>query len=155
MASQYETDFYAWTQIQSDKLRHLMVERSNLDLDLENIAEEVDSMGRSFRNQLGNRLTNLIEHLLKLAFSTNSDPRRQWELSVKGQRVAIKKLVRKNPSLRPLLSEEADDSYPEAIGFFDDEMLAELGMPPLPETCPFDLESQILNDEWLPEPAYR
>ena len=151
MASQYETDFHAWTQDQSAKLRRLLAERANLDLDFENIAEEIDSLGRSNRRQLINRLEELDNHLLKLAFSLAWEPRRQWKNSVRGQRIDIAELLEESPSLKPFLVEALEKAHRAAVRSFDDEKLIELTMPPLASTCPFDLD-QMLDPDWWPEP---
>lgn len=153
MASQiHESDFYGWTQEQAAKLRRLRDERANIDLDLENIAEELEDMGRNNRQQLMNRLAGLYEHLLKLAFSLAWEPRNQWKNSVNAQRKSIAKLLKKNPSLKSHLEEEALDGYDLALVVFDEEKLIELNMHPLPETPPFDLQDQVLKEGWLPEP---
>lgn len=152
MATLYETDFHAWTLEQAEKARRLAAERSNIDLDLLNIAEELDDMGRSNRQQLTHRLAGIYEHLLKLAFSLNSEPRRQWELSVKAQRASIARLIRKYPSLKHHVQEDADDGYEIALAIFDDTLLIQLNMDPLPDTAPFDLHEQALNPDWWPEP---
>jgi len=149
-AALYETDFYAWTPEQNEKLRRLLDQRVNTDLDLENLAEEIESMGRSDRSQLETRLANLIEHLLKMAFSLAWEPRHQWRLLVTGQQFSINKLLRKNPSLRRELPEAFDDVYSRAVAGFDDEKLIELTMDPLPDLCPFDPHDHILNDAWWP-----
>lgn len=151
MASLYETDFYAWTQEQSDKLRRLLTTRTNLDLDIENIAEEIDSMGRSNRHQLVNRLAELDEHLMKLAFSLAWEPRRQWKKSVTGQRYSIAKLLRQNPSLRRELPASLEAAHEDALREFDQDKLIRLNMNELPGLCPFELDD-MLNDEWWPEP---
>jgi hypothetical protein len=151
-AELYEADFYAWTQEQSAKLRALFESRANVDLDLDNLSEEIDSMGRSFRYQLESRLTNTLEHLLKLAYSPLWEPQNMWRGSVRGQRIALQKLLRKNPSLKPVLPASLEECYEYALKVFDDEKLAELTMPPLPASCPFDLETEIMNPDWWPDP---
>ena len=150
MATKYETDFYGWTQEQSAKLRALITERSNLDVDLENIAEEIDSLGRSDYRQLVSRLEELDNHLLKLAFSLAWEPRRQWKISVKGQRIDILELLEESPSLKPHLDEALAKAHRKAARSFDDAKLIELTMPPLPSTCPFEID-QMLDPEWWPE----
>ena len=80
----YEIDFYAWTQKQAELLRN-----KNIDsLDWENIAEEIESMGRSEKRQLKNRLKVLIMHLLKWQFQPNLRSR-SWELTIKEQRLQL------------------------------------------------------------------
>ena len=151
MATKYETDFYGWTQEQSAKLRALLRERSNLDLDMENLAEEIDSLGRSDYNQLVSRIDEIAIHLLKLHFSTALDCERLWKNSVRGQRNRIAKLLRESPSLKPRLGEALVAGYDDALRHFSDEKLIELGMPEhLPSTSPFELE-HILADDYWPE----
>ena len=152
MASQYETDFYGWTQEQSGKLRKLLTERSNLDIDLENIAEEIDSMGRSDRRQLVSRLGEIDNHLMKLAFSLAWEPRQQWKNSVQGQRRGIGKLLKDSPSLKPQLDDALVEAHEDALRYFDEAKLIQLNMPEtLPVTCPFELD-QMLDLEWWPDP---
>ena len=57
----YVTDFYAWTQAQAELLRH----QDWSQLDLPNLIEEIESLGKQQRQELRNRLSILIGHLLK------------------------------------------------------------------------------------------
>ena len=59
--SQYEQDFHAWTQEQSQLLRLGKWQ----ELDLENLAEEIESLGKQQKQELRNRFGVLIGHLLK------------------------------------------------------------------------------------------
>jgi uncharacterized damage-inducible protein DinB len=59
--SLYEQDFYQWTQQMATVLRNGHFDQ----LDIENIAEEIESLGRSDRRELKSRLTVLLMHLLK------------------------------------------------------------------------------------------
>jgi hypothetical protein len=151
MATLYETDFYAWTLEQASRLRRMAAERENLDVDVENIAEEIESMGRSNRTQLVNRLAQLDEHLMKLAFSPSWEPRSMWRNSARGQRHSIAKLLRQNPSLRRELPDALAEAHEDALRVFDEEKLIQLTMPELPGLCPFDLDD-LLRDDWWPEP---
>ena len=58
---EYEEDFYAWTVEQSRLLRAGELSA----IDVANIAEEIESMGRSDRRELRSRLVVLAMHLLK------------------------------------------------------------------------------------------
>src|SRR4051812_49650097 len=82
----YERDFYLWTQRQAAELRHAAAQRTNLPLDLENLAEEVESLGKSDRRAVVSYLIKLIEHLLKLAYSPAQYPRSGWRKSVRKAR---------------------------------------------------------------------
>jgi hypothetical protein len=66
--SDYDLDFYAWTQRQGSLLRRLAAgERVNdADLDWPNIAEEIETLGRSERGAVASRIRNVVEHLMKL-----------------------------------------------------------------------------------------
>ena len=149
MASLYDTDFYGWTQEQSAKLRALLRERSNLDLDIENIAEEIDSLGRSDYRQLVSRFEEIAIHLLKLHYSTLLECERLWKNSVRGQRTRIARLLRQSPSLKPRLQEALEAGYEDALRHFSDEKLIELGMPGhLPGTSPFDVDDCLTDNRW-------
>jgi len=149
----YETDFYEWTQEQAAKLRKLQAERVNLDLDLENIAEEIESVGKSDRRELHSRLARIVEHLLKLGESTLWEPRRGWQNSVRAERNSLVKLFKQSPSLRLAAAEELEDAYDHAARRLAHQII-ELGMDPLPITCPYELD-QVLDLEWWPEPRDR
>jgi hypothetical protein len=57
----YETDLYEWTRTQADALRR----RAANEIDWDNVAEEIESLGRNDRRQIEHRLENLILHLIK------------------------------------------------------------------------------------------
>src|SRR3546814_1610136 len=84
-AELYDTDFYAWTKAQADRLRRLEATRANLDLDLPRLAEEVEDLGKSERNTLRSHLRRIIEHCLKLEWSPATDPRGSWRLSIRSE----------------------------------------------------------------------
>ncbi|MFN8491518.1 MAG: DUF29 domain-containing protein [Caldilineaceae bacterium] len=142
----HETDFYAWTQEQAKWLRTEALEK----LDLPNLAEEIEDMGRSEQRELDNRLTILLRHLLKLGCLPNSNPARGWRSTIKEQRYRIDRLLLKNPSLRSLAPEIIKDVYPEASDLaLDDLAQDDLADKAFPAHCPWTVE-QILDLHWLP-----
>ena len=62
----YDEDFFAWAKQQAEALRAASRAGSNLKLDWENLAEEIESLGRSQRHELRSRLGVVLAHLLKL-----------------------------------------------------------------------------------------
>ena len=62
----YERDFCHWTAEQAAALRAAAARRLDLALDFENLAEEIESLGRSDRRALVSHIKRVIEHLLKL-----------------------------------------------------------------------------------------
>ena len=94
MTGLHDHDFYAWTQEQA-----FLLHAGKLSaVDMEHIAEEIESMGRSEQQQLGNRLIVLLLYLLKWQFQPNFRGN-SWRLSIKEQRVKVARHLRKNPSL--------------------------------------------------------
>jgi hypothetical protein len=89
--SLYDQDFVAWTEQQADALRSAGRDRTNQPLDWENLAEEIESLGKSDRRELRSQIYRIIRHLAKLQFSP-ADARKQAEL-----------VLADSPSLRPEL----------------------------------------------------
>jgi hypothetical protein len=79
--SLYEEDYYAWTKAQAAELRRMAARRVNSALDLANLAEEVESLGRSDLNTVRSQVRRIIEHLLKLEYSPSAEPRADWRQS--------------------------------------------------------------------------
>ena len=152
-ASLYETDFYEWSLDQAAKLRRLLGERANSELDLENLAEEIESMASSDRRELGNRLEIILIHLLKLAYCFYTDPRQTWVNSVQAQRSSIKKMFKQSPSLKRLADEMLADAYKDALEEAKTETI-DLTMRELPLVNPFSL-AEVLDRAYVPEPPVR
>ena len=70
--SDYDIDFYAWTQEQAAVLRA----KESKTLDWDNLAEEIESLGRSERLAIESHLQNLLTHLLKWRYDPATEPRR-------------------------------------------------------------------------------
>lgn len=78
----YRADYYAWTRQQADELRRLRVARLNTPLDLANLAEEIESLGRSDLRRVRSQLRRIMEHLLKLRCSPAVEPRGGWRVTI-------------------------------------------------------------------------
>ena len=98
-AGLYEDDFVRWTEQQSSALRDAARAGTNLPLDWGNLAEEVESLGRSQRHELRSRLAVIIEHLMKLEHSPAIDPRTGWMEIISRERLNVEDLLRDSPSL--------------------------------------------------------
>ena len=114
MTDLYETDFVGW----SDRTAQLLREHRWNELELEPLIDEVESLGRSERNQLWNRYTIILEHLLCIDYWIPVDERernrRGWELTVTEQTKRIKRLLRVSPSLQPYFLQISDECYADA-----------------------------------------
>jgi hypothetical protein len=143
----YDEDFYAWTQEQAALLR----EGAVTDLDLTNLAEEIDSLGKSDRRALGSHLRNLVMHLLKWQYQPDGRlTGHSWESSVLNARAGITELVEDSPSLERELPGLLVRWYPLARR----QAAAETRLPlaTFPLTCPWALDQVLNPDFWPDEP---
>ena len=106
----YETDFYAWTLEQSK-----LLQISNFKgLDIVNLVEEIESLGKQQRQELENRLAILLGHLLKWDYQPERRSK-SWKATIREQRRAIQRLMQANPSLKPYLEEAIAYAYQSGI----------------------------------------
>jgi len=142
-ATGYEVDFYAWANEQAALLRTGRLGAADID----NIAEELESMGKSQKRELVSRLTVLLIHLLKWRFQ----PKRRsgsWKGTIATQRIELGRHLRGNPSLKAGLEEAVEDAYDGAIEIARNET----GLPKatFPAVCPWTW-MQIMDREFWPE----
>nr|VFK15632.1 MAG: protein of unknown function DUF29 [Candidatus Kentron sp. LPFa] len=136
----YETDFYAWANREAALLRA----GNFLAADVENIAEEIESMGKRERRELISRLEVLLMHLLKWQYQP-AFRGRSWELTIKEQRKRLESHLSENPSLKS----ELDQSIADAYGIATIRAEKETGLDSFPEICPYRFE-EIMDDGFLP-----
>lgn len=98
----YDTDFFRWSQVQAEAIRAAAPVRINTPqpIDWENVAEEIEDLGKSVRRELYSRVRVIIERLLKLSASPTLEPRRGWAETILEHRAEIEQLLDENPSLR-------------------------------------------------------
>jgi hypothetical protein len=139
----YEQDFYLWTQQMVIALREGQVDR----LDLENLAGEIESLGKSDRRALQSRLVVLLHHLLKWRYQPQQRTG-SWKGTLSEQRRRIRVLLEDSPSLRSVLEDAVTGCYLDARRQASDET----GLPvtDFPEACPF-LLVDILDLDFLPD----
>ena len=139
----YDTDFYVWTQEQAALLR----DGKARDLDWTNLAEEIESLGRSDRRALGSYLQVVVMHLLKWQYQP-AERSRSWRQSLCTGRDAVADLLDESPSLRPQLGALLAKHYPRARR----DARGDTGLPlaTFPDTCPWEVE-QVLDENFFPE----
>lgn len=145
--SLYESDFYAWTVDQAEKLRARATFDNRGDIDWENAAEEIESVGRSDKREIRSRLEVLLLHLLKWRFQSKRR-KHGWRDTIVEQRRRLPMVVDDSPSLREYPVSVLDDVYALAvIG-----AARETGLPKaeFPLTCPFTID-QILHPDFYPD----
>jgi hypothetical protein len=141
-ASNYETDFYTWTQQQAALLKAGRLS----ELDVENIIEEIETMGRSEKRSLESRLTVLLQHLLKWEYQPQRRGR-SWSLTIREQRLKFVKLLNDNPGLKPQLADILRSAYEIAVlNAANETNIDEID---LPSECPWTLD-QITDQAFFP-----
>jgi hypothetical protein len=140
----YETDFYAWTLKQSNLLK----EGDFKNLDIINLVEEIESLGKQQRQELRNRLGVLIGHLLKWDYQPEKRSK-SWRATMREQRREILRLLQENPSLKPYLEEAIAYAYESGLDLVVRE--TPLDYPDLPENCTYTPE-QILDSDFPSDP---
>lgn len=139
----YEQDFYAWANEQAALLRSGQLSAA----DIEHIAEEIESMGKTEKRELVSRLTVLLMHLLKWQFQAERRGR-SWRSTITIQRHALADHLADNPSLKSTLDQALARAY-------EDGRLGAIGETDLPETlfpteCPWSFE-QIMDAAFWPD----
>jgi hypothetical protein len=144
----YDRDYYAWVQAQVDALREHRIE----DVDWENVAEEIEDLGKSEKRALRSQLARLVEHLLKLERARvrmRAENMRGWQISVRSSRRAAAELLAENPSLRSELPQILERAFFDAR----DEVLAALKLPDfaIAENAPWSAE-QVMREDFQVRP---
>ncbi len=139
---EYEKDFYAWTIHNAQLLR----EGKLSEIDVKNIAEEIESMGKSEKRELINRLAVLLAHLLKWKFQPIKQSK-SWKLTIKEQRFQLIKLIEESPSLKHEIELKLSEAYEQAMIIAERETGVEENN--FSKKCPFSLQ-QVLDQNFFP-----
>lgn len=132
----YQSDFYKWTQLQAALLRQGKTE----NLDLENLIEEIESLGRSDKRALKSYLIVLLMHLLKCEFQP-SKRTTSWKRSIDNSRQEIHLILDDSPSLRT----EIKKLIPVAYEYAKERASTETGISreKFPDICPWKQEDLL------------
>lgn len=117
--SLYESDYLLWTQETVAQLRA----REFDCIDLENLIEEIEDLGKSRRNEIRSRLTTLLEHLLKRIYVGIPECFSGWENTIRVQRTEIELTLLDSPSLKSLWDESFDIAFRLALRNVRDEYI--------------------------------
>ncbi len=137
----YDIDYYAWTQRQVELIRKRRWE----ELDLANLLEELEEMGKSSKRVLESRLEILFMHLLKWQFQPENQSN-SWKASIIEQRRKLEKLLKENPSLKPKLADIVGEIYEDARISASKE--TNLPLNAFPEIMPFTYEQAMNHHFW-------
>ena len=161
MENLYESDYQRWIQQQKE----LLAKRQFDQLDLDNLIEEVEDMGKHEPRSLESHLVILLLHLLKYQYQTYVinpslyEPKefKSWYESMDHARTEIEDLIAASPSLKSMVDLHIERAYPKARNQAVKQMNRyiqhdhlKLSANSYPEECPWSFD-QIMVDDWLPE----
>lgn len=128
--ARYDEDFARWAFEQAALLR----DGASTGLDIENIAEELETLGRGEFSALRSALAVLVMHMLKWDHQPQRRSR-SWAISIRVQRDHAERQIKENPSLKPRLGEALTGAYKIARLTAADE--TKLSLRTFPDTCPY------------------
>jgi hypothetical protein len=147
-ATLYDRDFYRWSLEQAERLRRLAAMRANLaaPLDLDKLAEEIESSGKSQAREVFSRCLVLLVHLLEWRHRPQRRSRSSRS-TIRTQRIELSRPCRESPSPRARRAAELAQACTEARLLAADETR----LPPatFPEARPFAIE-EVEDPEFLP-----
>jgi len=109
--SLYESDYLLWTQEIVSKLKA----RDFYDIDFESLIEEIEDLGRSYKDELESRLDVLLSHILKRLYVPLTNDYNGWERTIREQRKQIRRRIEKSPSLKNYLSTIFDAVWQDVL----------------------------------------
>lgn len=140
----YQTDLAAWSADQARRLR----QAKPGGLDWKNLAEEIESLGRSDRRAIGSALKVILEHLIKWRFQAERRTASSSD-SIDEHRDRIQRIVEDSPSLRGAPEDMLEIEYQRARR----KALRDMGAASktVPAGCPFALHEVLDPDFWPAE----
>ncbi len=141
----YDKDYYLWLEQTIEQLKG----HDFSNLDLINLIEEIEGLGRSEKRSISSYLMRLCEHLLKIKYwqSEREQGYRGWKIEVRNFRLQIKAELEASPSLNSFLQDVYVKQYRNARKLFLDA--SDISPTLVPETPEFTLE-EILDEDWFP-----
>lgn len=142
----YERDFYAWVNHQA----LLLKQKKFGEVDFVNVIEELETLGRSEKKELGNRMSVLIMHLLKWKYQSEMNGA-SWGKTIREQRRQIMRNLKDSPSLKSLLrdTEWLNDVWEDATYEASEETSLDYEVFP---SSPIWSIDEILDKDFYPEP---
>jgi hypothetical protein len=138
--SLYDTDFYSWTAEQAKLLRAGDLRA----IDVANIAEEIETLGRSEAAALRSSLRLIVTHLLK-AIHQPHRASRSWLATIRRERINVERSLKDNPGLKSKLSVLFIEAYEDGR----EEAINETGLAHLPDEPELTLD-QVRDKAFVP-----
>jgi len=142
METLYEKDFYEWTQKNAQLLR----EGRLAEIDIDNLVEELEAMGRGEKRAFVNHLAVLIAHLLKWERQPVLRSK-SWRFTIREQRAQVADILQDDPSFKDSFTDALARAYGKAVV----RVVKETGLDEetFPESCPYML-AEIMDSDFFP-----
>lgn len=127
----HEQDFYSWLMEQARLVRDGRWD----DVDRQNLAKAIESLGQEQFNKLESALRVLLMHLLKWDHPAIRRSRGRSQ-SIQSQRLEINAVLARNPGLKPRIAEAFTRAYRRARA--DAAQETALDENSFPAKCPYD-----------------
>ncbi|TRU85805.1 MAG: DUF29 domain-containing protein [Microcystis novacekii Mn_MB_F_20050700_S1D] len=142
----YEVDDDQWLEQTINLLKNHQFQQ----LDLDNLIEELEDLGREKKNSVASLLEQIIRHLLLLQYWTTKAEYNtvHWQEKIYNFRTQLRRTITTN--LRKYLEDELTSIYQDALGFVK---IKTTNSVTFPTECPYSLE-QLLDRSWLPNQTH-
>jgi uncharacterized protein DUF29 len=150
----YDTDLVLWAEDQARALREAARTSSNHTIDWENVAEEIEALGRSEHSSLANYIGTVIEHLARLEASPASEPRIKWQETILRTRRDIQRLLKNNPGLVSGIDNVIEEEHAAALELVS-RVLALYDETPLVPVHDLQYTTEQVLENWWPPPGHR
>ena len=149
----HETDFLAWTRHQAEALRAAAQAGTNLPLDWELLAEEIEDLGRQLQFELRNRLGTVVEHLFKLRYSPATRAYAGSRRMARRSRDEIGGLLMGNRTLRLKVPAMIADVVPRTAKRVASDLLErnEITRAVSNQLCADDFTDDEVLGDWFPD----
>ncbi len=140
--SLYDDDIVTWAEEQAAALRALAA-RSDLSnaVDWENVAEEIESVGRSQIRAVERLLIQMLAHLIKHVSAPDAPPNRHWRSEIVAFRLAAQ--ARYERSMRQRIDWSRVWRVGIEFAVADLELYGDTVLPNLPVDCPLTPEEMV------------
>lgn len=138
----YGTDFAEWSAQTAELLR----QRRFDEIDIENVAEEIQSLGDSQFQGARSQMRRMLMHLMKQKIQPERDGA-SWRASIVNAQRDILDAIDSSPSLRRKLGGRLDQLYDQAIR--DARYETGLEAADIPAQCPFTLDQLLEGNPTL------
>jgi hypothetical protein len=142
----YDIDDDEWLEQTINLLKNHQFQQ----LDLDNLIEELEDLGREKKNAVASLLEQIIRHLLLLQYWTTEAEYNtvHWQEEIYNFRTQLRRTITTN--LRKYLKDELTSIYQDALGFVK---IKTTNLVTFPTECPYSQE-QLLDRSWLPNQTH-